>query len=389
MIQNETHRKHREVAARSMVGWLMAAALFPCATVSGQWVSMSNGTAEDLRGVWGSAPDNVFAVGMNAAILQYDGTNWSAMTVGGGLASPNLYDVWGSGPTDVFAVGEFPEMSGGGGEIISTPKTTAILHHAGNTGGAIWTSMLTGIVNGQTLHGVWGSGPNDVFAVGTGATVLHYNGTAWSQQTMPVVTGDLYGVWGKASNDVYAVHSSGSVWHYDGTSWSKYSGTGHPQGWPWVGLWGSPGSSALMFIVGDGGAILRRSSESIWSQVTGDEITLTGILYGVWVDILDNAYIVGEDGMTLRYTDSGPSAGLSQMPSGTTKDLWGVWGGGPALTPEVFAVGDTGTVLRYVAPASEITCGSCGAGTASLMPLMIMQLCMRKARLRRSRSRRQ
>src|SRR5439155_245664 len=47
----------------------------------------------------------------------------------------------------------------------------------------------------QVLYGVWGSGRKDVFAVGTGGTILHYDGTSWTVQPSgtPQV---LYGVWG-------------------------------------------------------------------------------------------------------------------------------------------------------------------------------------------------
>jgi hypothetical protein len=323
---------------------------------------------------------------MNDTILHYDGTNWSTMVVSGGSVRPNFYDVWGSGPNDVFAVGEFPATSGGG-EIAPTTKTTAILHHAGNTSGAIWTNMPTGIVNGQTLHSVWGSGPNDVFAVGTGATVLHYNGSTWSKQTMPNGTADLYGVWGKASNDVYAVDSVGLLYHYDGASWSRDNQVGDPNNPnPMTAIGGNSRASAPMFIVGDLGWIQRRS-DSTWSRISLGAIRNNVLLTGVWVDPWDNAYIVGDGGMILFYRESG----LSQMKSNTGQDLWGVWGGQRSSggTPDVFAVGDSGTVLRYEMPPLDLCgSGSCGAGTASLMPLMILQLYRRKTRLRTSRSRR-
>jgi hypothetical protein len=34
---------------------------------------MNSGTMEDLNDVWGSSGNNVFAVGENGTILQYDG----------------------------------------------------------------------------------------------------------------------------------------------------------------------------------------------------------------------------------------------------------------------------------------------------------------------------
>jgi hypothetical protein len=57
----------------------------------------------------------------------------------------------------------------------------------------------------NALHAVWGSSPTNVFAVGSGATILHYDGTKWALQNPGVaVLGDqdsthlatFTGIWG-------------------------------------------------------------------------------------------------------------------------------------------------------------------------------------------------
>ena len=35
---------------------------------------------DKLNSTWGTAPDNVFAVGKNGTILQYNGADWNTMT---------------------------------------------------------------------------------------------------------------------------------------------------------------------------------------------------------------------------------------------------------------------------------------------------------------------
>jgi hypothetical protein len=67
---------------------------------------------------------------------------------------------------------------------------------------------------------VWGSGGNDVFAVGYAGpgqpgTILHYDGTAWSAMNSGS-TASLHGVWGSASTDVFAVGEGGTILHYSG-----------------------------------------------------------------------------------------------------------------------------------------------------------------------------
>src|SRR5262245_35571670 len=41
-----------------------------------------------------------------------------------------------------------------------------------------WTAVASGTE--QTLNRVWGAGPNDIWAVGAGGTIVHFDGTAWS-----------------------------------------------------------------------------------------------------------------------------------------------------------------------------------------------------------------
>ena len=43
------------------------------------WSFMGSPTAHRLLGVWGSGPDDVFAVGARGTILHYDGTGWSGL----------------------------------------------------------------------------------------------------------------------------------------------------------------------------------------------------------------------------------------------------------------------------------------------------------------------
>jgi hypothetical protein len=46
--------------------------------------------------------------------------------------------------------------------------------------GNIWTPLLTGAGASESLKAVWGSGPGDVWVVGS-AGVRHFDGTSWSQ----------------------------------------------------------------------------------------------------------------------------------------------------------------------------------------------------------------
>jgi hypothetical protein len=110
-----------------------------------------------------------------------------------------------------------------------------------------WAVQNSGILNRG--RAVWGSSGNDVFAVGSRGTIVHYDGTAWS----PMNSGsdaELLGVWGSSSSDVFAVGYSatgGTILHYNGTTWSTMASGSAAN---LCGVWGNSGSD--VFAVGDG-----------------------------------------------------------------------------------------------------------------------------------------
>jgi hypothetical protein len=70
---------------------------------------------------------------------------------------------------------------------------------------------------------VWGSAEDDVYASGDAATLLHFDGAAWSPVVLPAALGvgatALTDVWGSAANDVY-VAAERAVLRFDGTEWT-------------------------------------------------------------------------------------------------------------------------------------------------------------------------
>jgi len=60
---------------------------------------------------------------------------------------------------------------------------------------------------------VWGSSGSDVFAVGSGGKILHYNGMTWNEMDSRTCN-DLKSVWGNSGTNVYAVGLYGTILHY-------------------------------------------------------------------------------------------------------------------------------------------------------------------------------
>jgi hypothetical protein len=158
-----------------------------------------------LRDIWGTAPDNVYAVGGKGLIVHYDGTVWTQVESG---TTAYLTAIWGSGADDIYAVG-----NGG-----------TVLHFDGAT----WSRMTSG--SKGDLNDVWGSSPSDVYVVGETTSekshvILHGDGVEWTE--VHSGEGALLGIQGLAHDDIFAVGGlrndddsvRGVALHFGGDAW--------------------------------------------------------------------------------------------------------------------------------------------------------------------------
>ena len=187
-------------------------------------VPQDSGLFDFLKDAWGSAPDDVYAVGQDDAIAHFNGVEWQAVDAPASSTEyPYAYmAVWGADSDDVFAVG-----------TVWVDSPTGIAVHFD---GVEWTEME--VPEAVLLHSVWGSSGSDVYAVGpgwdaqslpySGARALHYDGDVWTE----VVELDIdpyemayHDVWGSGPDDVFVVgempNHVARVFHFDGSDWSE------------------------------------------------------------------------------------------------------------------------------------------------------------------------
>lgn len=70
---------------------------------------------EALNAVWGTSPNDVWAVGENSCVIHWDGTHWSRIAVGGlGGRRPDFYTVWTGTPGKVWIGGDGVLLTLGG-----------------------------------------------------------------------------------------------------------------------------------------------------------------------------------------------------------------------------------------------------------------------------------
>ena len=157
--------------------------------------------------LWGTGTHR-WAVGEGGRILRYDGQRWR------GEASdlPDtavLWGIWGSGPNDLWAVGGSQRPGGPKGVVLRS------------TGDGVWRRIEDATLPTETnLFKVWGSSADDVHFVGEGGVALHWNGTRFRR----VETGGsalLFTVHGQPGGSILAVGGviNGVALRWNGERW--------------------------------------------------------------------------------------------------------------------------------------------------------------------------
>ncbi len=219
-----------------------------------------------------------------------------------------------------------------------------------------WATMASGTPH--SLESIWGSGPTDIFTVGTNGTILHFDGKRWNKQAAGSTTAHLISVWGRGPSDVYAAGCSeyclpgptvkAFMVRYDGAKWSVVSS---PAGAAMVSdIWGAPAGN--LYLTGPPSSspyyvIYSADTKGAWQG----EASSQWAMWGIWGAAPADIFACGNGGAVLRHLGGGWQDALSA----TTSHLEDIWGSGPS---DVFAVGGshyfdekprggTATIIHY------------------------------------------
>ncbi|MBI4420475.1 MAG: Ig-like domain-containing protein [Gemmatimonadetes bacterium] len=270
------------------------------------WSTVPSPTNQPLRGIWGTSPTNVFAVGAGGTVINWDGATWTPMS--SGTTAP-LRGVWGPSATHTFAIG--------------------ITHAKLRYDGSRWENVP--LFPTPELYAIWGSSPDMIYAVGDSGTILRWDGWAWARQVSNT-TQNLRAVWGTSADNVFAVGAGGVIVHFDDARWLPVQNGG--SGPALNAIWGT--SPTDVYAVGASGTILHWDGVTWTATASGTTQNLNGI-YG---SSPSDVYVVGDGGTILHYDGSTWTA----MSSGVgMSDLFAAWG---TLSSTVWAVGAGGTILR-------------------------------------------
>lgn len=271
--------------------------------------------AGSISSVWGTGPDDVFAVGgaERGTVLHFDGEEWSQMAV---PEVPLLVWVYGFSPTDVYAVG-----TGGGA-----------LHYDGEE----WTALPTG--TDEDLWGVFGFAGDDLWVVGGDVRegeplLLHYDGNAFTAEPLPATENPvgahaLFKVWG-IGDKLFAVGQLGLILERTGGAW-VYRPAGEQADDDFVSLWGTS-EDHIIAVGGRANARIAVYDGSAWRT---EAPTGVGGLNGVFLQAPGKALVGGVFGYIGEYDVA--SGALVHHDSGTRFDVHALWGDGSGTT---YAVG--------------------------------------------------
>lgn len=157
----------------------------------------------------------------------------------------------------------------------------------------------------ENLWGVWGDSPSDLWAVGgsgfmgSEATILRYDGSAWRQITTPELTRAgvraFFKVWGRAADDVWIVGQAGVVLHWDGSAFEElFVGASDDL----IAVWGLA-DGRVAVVGGRGNARCFLSDGYVPGGTEWREVSLGPApgLNGVWFRD-DEVHVVGVEGYT-------------------------------------------------------------------------------------------
>jgi len=284
---------------------------------SASWTLDHTTTDGALLGVWGSGPNDVWAVGGQAdrsLVLHGDGTSWTQIPVS---STAMLYLIYGFSDSDVYAVGEgglILHYDGQSWVRVESGTSVSLFGLWGASGDDVW--IVGGDISGPpgsavVLRGAHGSfsavdlppdlapnvvfkahgfAPDDVVMVGAGGAVLRWNGLEWRREPVPT-SEPLRATWGRAAEDIYCVGGSGigEILHFDGQQWSQVAEL--PTGEGLSGVFTS--SDEPTFAVGS--HFVFEVGRDGLQQARLPELDPVSSLHGVWGDEHGTTYVVGGD----------------------------------------------------------------------------------------------
>jgi len=225
-----------------------------------RWFQLETGHSGDLWWVFGFEDGPVFLGGKGGLILRFESGEFQRMETPG---RGSVYGIWGTAPDDLWAVGG------------SLPKDAFAWRFDGRSW-RVAEGFPTELAESYSMFKVWSRAGDDVWMIGTGGVAVHYDGAGFKQE--PSGTDNLIFTV-HADSETYAAVGGlgvGVILENDGSGWKDVTPKGTPH---LMGVWLDGGGG---YAAGVDGTVLRREADG-WKTVdTG--IPLKEAFHAVWVD---------------------------------------------------------------------------------------------------------
>ena len=320
----------------SSEGWAVGDAVGGASTlvhfINNIWTPMSSNqvpTLRGLRGVYATGGSNVWAVGDTGSILLYDGTVWGSIT---SPLQTNFNAVWMTGSSDGAAVGN-----------ATTTGPTIV-----RWDGVKWTRPQ-GTAASTDLWGVWEVNSGEWWAVGGGPSsnfgyILHLTSVTSSSftgvsfaVTCSVSNCVLRDVYGTGSDNVWAVGDGGAFYLWNGVLWAGPVAIAVPvpAGTMWRSITyvgGDPNNGWAVGYSPFGPLIYHRDSVTNWGPFTVPAALLPNVrLNDVqfwdsshgWIGA-DNGWILFFDGTKWNTVFTAPSYNITSVQAVSDSEMFAV-----------------------------------------------------------------
>lgn len=243
------------------------------------WRRVETGASELLRWIYGFHANDVYAVGEGGLILHYDGSSWQQVESG---TDQTLYGVWGASGDDVWIVG---------GDATGAEGSAVVLRGQGRSFRVV--DDVPAELLPAALYKIYGFHDRDVIAVGSGGTVLTFDGAGWRREEVPTEEA-LFSLWGRGRDDIYAVggYGAGELLHFDGQRWERAIDAALPV--PGLsGVFTAPDQPVIA--VGADSYVIELEAGGVEIEPELPQLSFIPELHGVWGDGSGTTYAVGGD----------------------------------------------------------------------------------------------
>jgi hypothetical protein len=159
-------------------------------------------TVYPLRAVWGSAPDDIWAVGDFGTIIHWNGGEWKKESIDINLKEFDFLDIWGYSKDNIYISGRMYQQ-----------KVVLLKYD-----GIKWNTIIENS-NSSVFSTTWGPHEQKQYLITQKKYIIVNN--VITTFVLPNQTAVISKIRGSASNNIFTVGHFGEIFHFNGIAWQR------------------------------------------------------------------------------------------------------------------------------------------------------------------------